>query len=412
MNIVQVTPSVVHPPKTGSERRSHGLVSGVPSNGGSVVRFCQRSRGLPSLGGYEREIELAEGYVEVRHANPIGELTRIVSKFGYPSFVFLGDEIRHRTPDRLLELVERADVVLVEEFWQVSAVNELAVGTPVVYSTQSVGTDYLDGVTDRPLGKWFLERARHIERAAIASADAIVCEHAADERELRDSFGATGPVFVVPNAVRAAEVRDSTEPSAAGRRVREVHGIGPGTMVGLFVGSATDFNVDAAERLVEVGGHLEARGTDVEILLVGSVGDAVDARFDNVHTPGYVEDLEAYYDAVDVGLNALTWGTTPTGSNIKMIEYLSRGLPVVSTPYGASGYDLTDGENVVVADDEGFTDAVVDLCADGARRRELSRNALEHVWENHVWETVTSRFYRQLEGLLGEREERLSVSDD
>ena len=412
MNVVQVTPSVVHPPKTGSERRSHGLVSQFPSNGGSVVRFCQRSRGMPSLRRYEREVELAESYVEIRHASPLGELTRVVSKLGYPSFVFLGDEIRHRTPDRLRELVERADVVLVEEFWQVSAVKELAVGTPVVYSTQSVGTDYLDGVAGKPFGEWFLDRARHVERAAIASADAIVCEHAADERELRDSFGATGPVFVVPNAVRADEVRDSTEPSAAGRRIRETYGIGPGVMVGLFVGSATDFNADAAERLVETAGRLEARGADIEILLVGSVGEAVDATFDNVHAPGYVEDLEAYYDAADIGLNPLTWGTTPTGSNIKMIEYLSRGLPVVSTPYGASGYDLTDGENVVVADDEGFTDAVVDLCADEARRRELSRNALEHVWENHVWETVSSRFYRQLEGLLAEREEQLSVSDD
>jgi len=411
MNVLQVTPSEIYPPKNGSERRSHGLVSQFPSNGGSVVRFCQRSRGVPSLLGHEREVEIAEDYLEVQYASPVGELTRLGSAFGYPSFVFLDDGIRYRPPERLRELIGGADVVVVEEFWQVSAVADLAGPTPVVYSTQSVGTDYLEAVTGNPLGEWFLNRARRLERAAVASADAIVCEHAADERELRDALRATQPVFVVPNAVAASDVRDSTGPSEADRRVRGSRGIDPGATVGLFVGSRTDFNVDAAELLVDVAGRLEARGADVEILLVGDVGGAVPERFDSVHTPGYVEDLEAYYDAADIGLNPLTWGTTPTGSNIKMLEYLSRGLPVVSTPYGASGYDLTDGVDVVVADDEGFDDAIVELGADDARRHELSRNALAYVRENHVWETVSSRLYRRLEERLVERGGRVSVAD-
>ena len=83
---------------------------------------------------------------------------------------------------------------------------------------------------------------------------------------------------------------------------------------------------------------------------------------------------ELHADVADPGqwLRESSLAVNPTvsgsGVNIKLVEYLSVGVPVVSTTKGMSGLGLTAGEDLAVADSpEDFAHAVLGLLADRDR---------------------------------------------
>lgn len=72
-------------------------------------------------------------------------------------------------------------------------------------------------------------------------------------------------------------------------------------------------------------------------------------RNSKITVTGYVEDIEEYYRKADVMVVPLFIGG---GQRVKIIEAFSRGIPVISTSIGAEGLGYTDGENILIADDE------------------------------------------------------------
>lgn len=79
---------------------------------------------------------------------------------------------------------------------------------------------------------------------------------------------------------------------------------------------------------------------------------------------GAVPDVRAYYALADVAVVPLRVGS---GTKLKLIEALAMGLPVVSTPVGAEGFELSADAPLRVADSaRAFADAVVALLKDPA----------------------------------------------
>jgi glycosyltransferase involved in cell wall biosynthesis len=74
-----------------------------------------------------------------------------------------------------------------------------------------------------------------------------------------------------------------------------------------------------------------------------------------------VADPVAYLRQASLAVNPAVSGS---GVNIKLVEYLSVGVPVVSTTRGMAGLGLDPGQDLLVADDpQPFAKAVVDLLA-------------------------------------------------
>jgi glycosyltransferase involved in cell wall biosynthesis len=114
----------------------------------------------------------------------------------------------------------------------------------------------------------------------------------------------------------------------------------------------------------------------------------------SVTLEGYVPDLTALLDASTAMINPLRFGS---GVKLKVIEALSRALPVVSTTAGADGIATGQDEGVLVADD---ADDLVDLLLDTAdprRNAELSEAARAHFARRYSPEAV----YATYDGAFG-----------
>ncbi len=91
------------------------------------------------------------------------------------------------------------------------------------------------------------------------------------------------------------------------------------------------------------------------------------------------------------------------GSNLKVLEAMACGRPVVSTPAGVNGLDVLPGEEFVLAG-SGEEMAAADQCASvrfaGGMRARIGRcRAGRRVEESYGWDSIAARqnaLYREL----------------
>jgi len=117
-----------------------------------------------------------------------------------------------------------------------------------------------------------------------------------------------------------------------------------------------------------------------------------------VELRAFVADVRPLYAAsqvvaVPVPLSA--------GTNIKVLEALAMGRPVVSTTVGCAGLDLEAERNVLIADDAArFAQAVLRLFADQELRGRLSSAGRRHVEERFDWQALGRKQKEIWEALL------------
>jgi glycosyltransferase involved in cell wall biosynthesis len=77
----------------------------------------------------------------------------------------------------------------------------------------------------------------------------------------------------------------------------------------------------------------------------------------------------------------------------KLLESMAAQCPIVCSPTAASGIDVTNGRELLIADDpEAFAGAVVRLLEDSAFAGRLAERAQARVVEQHGVEMIGARF--------------------
>ena len=89
-----------------------------------------------------------------------------------------------------------------------------------------------------------------------------------------------------------------------------------------------------------------------------------------------------------------------SGVRVKILEAFAAGIPVISTPLGAEGLDVTDGLELLLARDaRQFVSAIMDLLEHPERAEALARRArrtVEQRWDTHVVLKRLDGAYREL----------------
>jgi glycosyltransferase involved in cell wall biosynthesis len=81
-----------------------------------------------------------------------------------------------------------------------------------------------------------------------------------------------------------------------------------------------------------------------------------------------------------------------SGMRVKILNAMAMGLPVVSTSVGAEGIEVTNNQNIVIADGaEAFADATVRLLSDAALAGRLAEGGRRLMAERYSWDRVGER---------------------
>ncbi len=77
-----------------------------------------------------------------------------------------------------------------------------------------------------------------------------------------------------------------------------------------------------------------------------------------------------------------------SGTNLKLLEYLAVGVPVVSTPFGARGIDVVDGEHLRFAEPDRFAAAIAEVLADPDAAQIRAAAARSLVRDRYSWDSL------------------------
>lgn len=112
---------------------------------------------------------------------------------------------------------------------------------------------------------------------------------------------------------------------------------------------------------------------------------------------GFVEDLRPLYASASIAVVPLE---VSAGTNIKVLEALACGKPVVTTRAGCAGLGLEHGSDALIHDDwPGFADAVASLLSNGGQRRNMATRA-RRTAERFSWAAIAERAHQCYESYV------------
>jgi glycosyltransferase involved in cell wall biosynthesis len=123
---------------------------------------------------------------------------------------------------------------------------------------------------------------------------------------------------------------------------------------------------------------------------------------------GFVEDLRPLYARASAVVTPLE---VSAGTNIKVLEAMASGKPVISTPVGCAGLGLREGHDVLIRESwSGFADAVCDVLTDRALQRQIGREARTTAEQRFAWPAIAEAARASYLKLVGRSAEAAVVA--
>jgi len=254
-------------------------------------------------------------------------------------------------------------------------------------------------LSDTAAGRKLVEEVRALEQNLCRSADLIFACSNDDADQFVNLYGIErDKIVLVPNGV---DVEDIQPAGPAERQwARQELGLPLDRPVLIFIGSGYAPNTEAAAFLVK---EVAPRLPNCSIVIAGSVRDSYQASHpspgpDNVIWLGIVEAdrRPSFYHAADIALNPMFTGS---GTNLKMLDYFAAGLPVVLTPAGARGLQLSPEDCIVCPADQ-FVARIEELLNDLARRDHLGASARQLAVTRYAWSMIAADTAQVVRNLL------------
>jgi len=126
----------------------------------------------------------------------------------------------------------------------------------------------------------------------------------------------------------------------------------------IFVGSAHGPNIEAVEFILN---EIADKNRNIKYTIIGNVISAFNDRKvqPNVHFTGMIsaDAKESLYKTADLAINPMYSGS---GTNLKVLEYIAYGIPLVSTEFGMRGLEVFN-DHIYLAKRDDFTNVIEKL---------------------------------------------------
>jgi len=125
------------------------------------------------------------------------------------------------------------------------------------------------------------------------------------------------------------------------------------------------------------------------------------ASMPGVEVTGSVDDVRPFYREAVAAIVPLNVGG---GSRLKIAEAMAASVPVVSTPLGAEGLDVSDSENILLANSrEEITNAITRLMSDADLRARLIAGGHQLVRSRYDWQILGDKLVVLYQNLLAKK---------
>lgn len=110
----------------------------------------------------------------------------------------------------------------------------------------------------------------------------------------------------------------------------------------------------------------------------------------NIQVTGFVESVEPYFQNATIVVAPMLTGA---GIQNKIIQAMSYGCCVVTTPIGAEGLTINHNEIAVLGSESEMIDGIANLLINREKRIEMGRSARQYVIDNLSTEVIAKQFW-------------------
>jgi len=228
-----------------------------------------------------------------------------------------------------------------------------------------------------------------LEKITYKQAELILAVSEKDKEFLIKYGVRQDRIMVIPNGVDT----EAFTPSVNAAKIQPRFNLKDFYKV-IFVGNMEYLpNQEAANIIVSrIAPRVLSQISNVKFLMVGRVKPKLFTSSSGVIFTGVVEDVAEFLDASDVAIAPLLQGS---GTRLKILEYFSCGLPVVSTSIGAEGLVVENGVNILIEDNmDKFAIKIIDLLMNKKLRVTLGVAARELVMNEYDWGIIGKKLDR------------------
>ena len=253
-------------------------------------------------------------------------------------------------------------------------------GARIVYDAHNVDSDLArNAATAGKMGEQHVAQILEQEMSLAETCDTLLCCSEDDLSRFRELSPALRASYVIPNGVdmRKCPFRGEAKPEMINKI--------------LFCGSL-DYEPNKEGLLwffKEVWPAVGARNTNICLQVVGKGSREPFREMESdssIRFVGEVDSLESYYRECMLAIAPLRSGS---GTRLKILEAMSYGAPVITTPVGAMGIECRNGHDIIIEEDPiELAERIVNYAGDPEACNYISRNALTLVGTKYSWDII------------------------
>lgn len=159
-------------------------------------------------------------------------------------------------------------------------------------------------------------------------------------------------------------------------------------------------NVDAVAYFAEdILPLIRQQFPEVRFIIAGQrpIQKIKDLASDHIIVTGFVKDLAEVYNSASVVVAPLRFGA---GTQNKVLEAMSMGVPVVCSHIGFKGLGVSSGEGVIMeTDKEAFASACCRLLSSGQLRQEVGEKGVAVIHRKFNWDIIATQlesYFREI----------------
>jgi glycosyltransferase involved in cell wall biosynthesis len=334
------------------------------------------------------EIRVPKGFV---HRNAIKALSKWLGAGSDDVVAMLLCKFNGKLISILKKYIPECDIVVSSLPYMFPAIRENLDGKRLIYEAQNVEYALKRSIyRDGPIKNLLCRALKTVEGDLTAISEMVFVPSSLDIDQIMQIYGIPGTkLYLSPNGTDLS-MFDTICRDRFSMKEKLVDG-----PLALFMGSGHPPNIEAARNIID---KIAPSLRDVYFTIGGSVGLGIR----NTDLPKNVgltfgisddEKLELFRGA-DVALNPMMSGS---GTNIKMLDYMAAGLPIITTPVGARGLDVENYRDALICSISEFPEKIIEVLGNRELYNKLSRNGRKLVEEKYDWNIIAHNMKRMLE---------------
>ncbi|USL44414.1 glycosyltransferase family 4 protein [Priestia megaterium] len=257
---------------------------------------------------------------------------------------------------------------------------------PRIYNSHNLESEFAKHVWIGRNSQEYIKHVTHLEETLVQEATLVFATSKEEKANFINTFNADPmKIKLAPNGILPEEWKPRVNKSAYDSKAKV-----------FFIGSMHQPNIDIVNFIVS---ELADKCPDVDFIIAGQCSIECSNVFNqNVTLLGEIDKKQKLelFSEVDIAINPAFFGT---GTKIKTLEFLSAGIPLISTEVGVKGMRLIKGTHYFHATRENFAQILNEVSRDTALLKMVAANGKKYVNHLYSWKATAKKIERQLSTL-------------